>query len=466
MSKEKKFSFPHPIVTMFLIIVVLALCSYVIPAGSYDRVLNEATGRNVVDPETYHKVEPTPVGFLDVFKTIPKGMAAGQEVIFFILLVGGAFQIITATGAIEAGIGYMAMRMKNKGYLMIPLIICLFSIGGTTFGMAEENIVFVPIGIALARALGYDAMVGMTMVTLGAACGFCSGALNPFTVGIAQQMAELPMFSGIYLRIIVWIVMIVITALYISYYAKKVKADPSVSHVRELELAEQDEVIQLQDIAPMNGRQKLVLLVIVLMFAALIYGIFKLGWGITDIGAMFIVGGIVSGLIGNMGPNQIVKEFISGVRSMAGGAVMVGVARAILVVMQDGMIIDTVIYYLSSIINVLPRTISVIGMYIVQVIVNFFVPSGTGQAAATMPIMVPLSDILGINRQVTVLAFQFGDGFTSSIIPTSGTLMALLAVAKIPYGKYVKFVAPLMGIWLLMGGIFVVVANVIHYGPF
>ena len=219
-----------------------------------------------------------------------------------------------------------------------------------------------------------------------------------------------------------------------------------------MEIAEKDEIIQLHDIEPMTKRQKYVLLVVLLMFAVLIYGIFRLGWGITDIGALFILGGIVSGLVGGIGPDQIVKEFIAGLRGMAGGAVMVGVARAILVVMEDGMIIDTVIYYLSSIVDMLPKAISVIGMYLVQVLLDFFIPSGTGQAAVTMPIMVPISDILDINRQVAVMAYQFGDGFTSYIMPTSGTLMALLAVAKIPYGKYVKFVAPLVAIWLVMGG--------------
>lgn len=224
--------------------------------------------------------------------------------------------------------------------------------------------------------------------------------------------------------------------------------------------------MQMHETELMTGKQKLVLVVVLPMFVALVYDIFRLEWGITNIGALFILGGIVSGLIGGRGPNEIVKEFIAGVRGMAGGAVMAGVVRAILVVMEYGMIIDTVIYYLSSIIDMHPKAISVVGMYIVQVIVNFFIPSGTGQAAATMPIMVPLSDILDINRQVAVLAYQFGDGFTSSIIPTSGTLMALLAVAKIPQDKYVKFAAPLMAIWLVMGGVFVVIANAVNYGPF
>lgn len=466
MKKEKKFSFPHPVVMMFLIIAILAVCTHFIPAGQYDRYTDEKTGKEVVDPTSYHEIESDPAGFMDVFKAIPNGMAAGSSVIFFIMLVGGAFQIITATGAIEAGIGHMALKTRNKGSLMIPLAVCLFSIGGATFGLAEENIVFVPIGIALARALGYDAMVGMTMVTLGAGCGFCSGALNSFTVGIAQQMAELPLFSGIWFRIIIWAVMIIITTVYISLYARKVKANPTMSYVRDLELAEKDEILQLSEVKPMTGRQKAVLLVVLAMFAVLVYGIFEYGWYITDIGALFILGGIVSGLVGGIGPTQMVKEFIAGVRGMATGAVMIGVARGILVIMEDGMIIDTVIYYLTSIVSVFPRAVSVLGMYIVQVLLDFFIPSATGQAAVTMPIMIPIADILEINRQVAVTAFQFGDGFTSYIMPTSGTLFALLAVAKIPYGKYVKFAAPLVGMWLVMGAIFILIADAINYGPF
>ena len=466
MKKEKKFSFPHPVVMMFLIIAILAVCTHFIPAGQYDRYTDEKTGKEVVDPTSYHEIESDPAGFMDVFKAIPNGMAAGSSVIFFIMLVGGAFQIITATGAIEAGIGHMALKTRNKGNLMIPLAVCLFSIGGATFGLAEENIVFVPIGIALARALGYDAMVGMTMVTLGAGCGFCSGALNSFTVGIAQQMAELPLFSGIWFRIIIWAVMIIITTVYISLYARKVKANPTMSYVRDLELAEKDEILQLSEVKPMTGRQKAVLLVVLAMFAVLVYGIFEYGWYITDIGALFILGGIVSGLVGGIGPTQMVKEFIAGVRGMATGAVMIGVARGILVIMEDGMIIDTVIYYLTSIVSVFPRAVSVLGMYIVQVLLDFFIPSATGQAAVTMPIMIPIADILEINRQVAVTAFQFGDGFTSYIMPTSGTLFALLAVAKIPYGKYVKFAAPLVGMWLVMGAIFILIADAINYGPF
>ncbi len=466
MSEKKKFQVPHPIVTLFIVIVIMAICSYILPAGTYERVKEPNTGRQVVDPASFQYVEQSPVGFLQLFTAIPRGMAAGQEIIFFIIIVAGAFQVITATGAIETGIGRVAVSFKNKDYLMIPLIMMLFSIGGATFGMAEENIVFVPIGIALARALGYDAMVGMGMITLGAACGFCSGIMNPFTVGIAQKMAELPIYSGMGLRFVIWAVMIVITSFYVIRYAQKVKKDASKSFVSDLEKAEADQIIDISSVKPLNGRQKLVLLAVFATFAILVYGIFKLEWGIVEIGSLFLIGGIASGIIGGFGANGIVKEFLVGARGMAGGAVMVGVARAILVVMQDGTIIDTIVHGLSGIISGMPVAISAIGIYIVQVVINFFIPSGTGQAAATMPIMIPLADVLNINRQVAVLAYQFGDGFTSYIIPTSGTLMAILSVAKIPYEKWVKFLGPLMIAWLVMGGVFVFIANIINYGPF
>lgn len=463
---KKKKQFPHPIVILFAIIVIVAICSYIVPAGQYERIQDPFTGRQVVDPASFTYVESSPVSFLEVFTSIPRGMAAGQEIIFFIIIVAGAFQIITATGAIEAGIGKVAVSFRNKDVFMIPLIMTLFSIGGATFGMAEENIVFVPIGIALARALGYDALVGMSMITLGAACGFCSGFMNPFTVGIAQKMAELPIFSGLKLRIVVWVVMLIITSIYIMAYASKVKKDPAKSYVRDLEQAEKDLVMDLSDVKPLTMRQKLVLWVVLGTFASLCYGIFSLGWGVIEIGALFLIGGLLSGIIAGFNANEIVGEFLLGAKSMAGGAVMVGIARAILVVMQDGAIIDTIVHGLSVAIMGLPKSVTALGIYVVQVVINFFIPSGTGQAAATMPIMIPLADVLDINRQVAVLAYQFGDGFTSSIIPTSGTLIALLSVAKIPYEKWLKFCGPIMVAWLIMGGVFVYIANVIDYGPF
>lgn len=464
--KKKKFRIPHPIVLLFSIIVIMALCSYVLPAGQYDRVKDPNTGRQVVDPASYHEVEKSPVTIMKLFSSIPRGMASGQEIIFFIIIVSGAFQIITATGAIEGGIGSVAKSLRNKDRIMIPIIMILFSIGGATFGMSEENIVFVPIGIALARALGYDAVVGMGMITLGAACGFVSGIINPFSTGIAQRMAELPMFSGIEYRIIVWAVMIILTAAYVVWYAEKVKKNPESSVVRELEIAEKGNVIDLDNAKTLTGRQKLVLLTMLFAFIYLIYGVFKKGFGMVEIGTIFLMMGIAGGIIGGLNADTLIKEFLSGAKGIVSGAIMVGFARAILVVMQDGQIIDTVVYNMATFVQGLPASVSAVGMYFMQACLDLFIPSATGQAAATMPIMIPLSDVVGINRQVAVLAYQFGDGFTSYILPTSGTLIATLSVAKIPYEKWVKFLYPLFTAWFIMGGIFVIIANIINYGPF
>lgn len=465
-THKKKFKVPHTYVILFSVILVMAILTYVIPAGEFLRVEDPNTERTIVDPDSFHSVEQNPTKFFDLFQAIPKGMKAASSIIFFIFIVGGAFQIITATGAIEAGISRIALSLKGKDKFMIPIFLALFSLGGATFGMAEEAIVFVPIGIALARALGYDAIVGTAMVSLGAACGFTSGFMNPFTVGVAQGIAELQLFSGIQFRIIILVVMLIITTLYLFRYGAKVKADPQKSIVRELEIEEKDKVIDLTNIPKFEKQHYLVLLTLVVGFGFIIYGVFELEWYITEIGSTFLAMGIIGGLLGKLGPSKISQEFVVGAKSITFGALVVGIARGILIIMQDGAIIDSIINGLAMSIQNLPKSISVLGMYIVQIIVNFFIPSGSGQAAATMPIMIPLSDVINVNRQVAVTAYQFGDGFTNSIIPTSAALMGVLSVAKISYDKWVKFLWPLMLIWLGTGAIFLVIANLINYGPF
>jgi len=464
--EKRKLKVPHTYVILVSVILLAALLTYIIPAGQFDMVKDEATGRNIVDSSSFHLVDKNPTKFFDLFKSVPKGLKAASGIVFFVFVVGGAFQIVTATGAIEAGIGKVAFSLKGREKIMIPILIIIFSIGGGTIGMAEEVMIFVPIGIALARALGYDALTGTAMVALGAACGFTSGFMNPFTVGIAQGIAELPLFSGILFRLIILVVMLVITIWYIVRYAEKVKKDPSKSIVRELELNQKDNNIDLLNIPEMNTGHSLVLLTFLCGLGVIVWGVFKSGWYITEIGSAFLAIGIFCGFVGKLGPSKIAEEFLAGAKSMVFGALAIGIARSILVIMQDGHIIDTTINGLASAIETLPKSIAILGMYVVQVVVNFFIPSGSGQAAATMPIMTPLADILKINRQVAVMAFQFGDGFTNSIIPTSGALLAYLSVANIPYDKWFKFIWPLMLIWIGIGATFLLVANMINYGPF
>ena len=464
-GKKKKFKVPHTYVIIFAMIISVALLTYVIPAGQYQKVEGPG-GRMVVDPNSYATVDSNPTKFFDVLKAFPKGLAAAQSIVFFIFIVGGAFNVLNQTGAIEAGIGKIALSLKGKEKLMIPIIVFVFSLGGATIGMSEEAIVFVPIGVALARALGYDAVTGMAMVSLGAAAGFTSGFMNPFTVGVAQGIAEVPLFSGIALRLIIWVCTLTLVIGYIFRYANKVKADIKNSYVYELELQEKDMAIDLSTVRKMTTRDTIVLLIFLGGMGILIFGVFKYGWYITEIAAIFLAIGIFSGIAGGMPLDDIAKNFIAGAKDVAMGALVVGLARGILVVMEASLIIDTIIYGLASAISNLPKTISAIGMLLVQSFLNLIIPSGSGLAATTMPIMAPLSDVIGVTRQTAVLAYQFGDGITNSIVPTSGVLLANLTIAKIKYEEWVKFVGPLMVIWTLLGCIFMVIAVVINYGPF
>lgn len=463
--KQKRFKIPHTYVILFAMIIIMALLTYVIPAGQYQKV-ESATGRMVVDPDSFANVDSNPAKPFDILKAFPKGLAAAQGIVFFIFIVGGSFNILNQTGAIEAGIGKIALGLKGKEVLMIPIIVFVFSLGGATIGMAEEAIVFVPIGIALARALGYDAVTGMAIVSLGAAAGFTSGFMNPFTVGVAQGIAEVPLFTGIGLRLVIWVCTLVLVIGYIYRYANKVKKDPSKSIVFELEQQEKDMAIDLSNIRTLTKRDIIVLLIFFVGMATLVFGVFKFGWYITEIAAIFLAIGIFSGLAAGTSLDEIAKQFINGAKDMATGALVVGLARGILVVMEGSMIIDTIVYGLASGISTLPRTVSAVGMLIVQSFLNLIIPSGSGLAATTMPIMSPLADVIGVTRQTAVLAYQFGDGITNSIVPTSGVLLANLSIAKIKYEEWFKFVGPLMLLWTLLGCIFMIIAVAINYGPF
>ncbi|MBC7322759.1 MAG: putative basic amino acid antiporter YfcC [Acetomicrobium sp.] len=462
----RKLAIPHTYVLLFMIVIVVAVGTYVVPAGVFERYTDEATGRTLVDPDSFHRVEPTPVGFFDVFASVPKGMIAAGEVIFFIFIVGGAFTIIQATGAIDAGISKVVLQLKGREKLLIPATMFVFSLGGLSFGMSEETIVFIPMGVALARAVGFDPIVGTAIISTGAAVGFAGGILNPFTVGVAQSIAELPLFSGIGIRVAGYALLFLGACYYVMRYASKVKEDPKSSIVYDLFKDEEVPGHYTSESTKLTSSHKLVLLVVVLFFAYMIYGVMAKGYYIMELATIFLAMGVISGFVGGLTPNAIGRAFADGTKSIAFGALVVGIARAILVVMTEGQIIDTVIYALANWVSHLPGALSAAGMFWVQSVINFFIPSGSGQAMATMPIMAPIADLIGVTRQTAVLAYQYGDGFTNQIIPTSGVLMATLGMAKIPYDRWFKFIWPLMIFWHLIGTAMVIIAHLVGYGPF
>jgi len=460
-----KFKVPHVYALLFIVIIGAAILTYIIPAGEYDRFVDEETGRTLVDPESFRFVDPEPVGFLDIFEAVQLGMIDAANIVFFIFIVGGAFGIIAATGAIDAGLGAAVRKLSKKDKILLIAIIVLFSIGGGTFGMAEETLVFIPIGVMLAKRLGYDAMVGLAVVSLGARVGFGSGLLNPFNVGVAHEIAELPMFSGLQFRLFWYAIFLLVTIVFIMRYAARVKADPTRSALAGLEDNDEYEVDE-STIPDFTKIHALVLTAVVIGFAVLIYGVFALGWYINEIAAIFLAIGVIAGLIGRLGINGTARSFVKGARDITYGALIVGLARGILVVLEQGLIIDTIIYAGGTWLAVFPAVLAANGMLVFHTLLNILIPSGSGQAAATMPIMTPISDIAGITRQTAVLAYHYGDTITNLISPTVGTLMASLAIANVPFARYAKWVFPLVLWWLVVGIASVTTATLIGFGPF
>lgn len=458
-----QFKIPHTYVLLIGVMIMMAILTWIVPAGQFEMV--EQGGRTVVLPGSWHAVEQNPQGLFAIINSIPRGLVESAAISFFIFLIGGAFAVINETGMVEALIFKISKSLDGKENLVIPVILFVFGAAGATLGFSEETIVFIPMGISLALALGFDAIVGMSIVAVGAAIGFSAGIMNPFSVGIAQGIAELPTFSGMQLRIVLFFVLWAVTSLFIIRYANKVKKDPTKSLVYSIYQNEKTPLEETKHIE-MNKRHMLVGFIFLAGMILIAFGVIQYGWYVQEIGAIFMAIGVLSGFAYGYSSSKIADLFVEGAKEMVFAALIVGVARSIVIVMQDGMIIDTIVNFLSNAVDGLPGALAAIAMYVIQIIINFIIPSGSGQAAATMPIMVPLADAVGITRQTAVMAYQLGGGFMDSIMITSGVLMAQLSIAKIPYNKWVRFLTPLMIMWLLIGAAFLVFAYYTGYGPF
>lgn len=461
-KKVKKF--PHVYVILLSVVVICAILTYFLPAGMYDTVLTE-DGREVVDPETYHLVEKSPVNLFGVLNSVPKGMVETAGIIFFIFIVGGSFGVVEATGAFEAGIGKITKAMSGKERAIIPIVMFVFSLGGAVFGMAEETLPFIPIMVTLAIALGFDSLTGVGIVLAGAGAGFAGAFMNPFTVGVAQGIAGLPLFSGMGFRVIAYFVMVTVAVAFMYLYAGRVKKKPELSSMYEFDKSRED-ILDLDKIRDLNTNDKLVLMTVSITIILLVFGVIKFGWYIQEISALFLGMSIVVAIFGKLGFNGFGENLVNGMANMAGGALVVGFARAILVVLTEGNIMDTILYITSNAVSSLPSSLTSLGMYVFQCLLNFIIPSGSGQAAVSIPLMAPLADIVGITRQTAVLAYQFGDGISNIFTPTSGYFMAGLALAKVPWNKWAKWILPMILLQYLAGAILVLIANYIQFGPF
>lgn len=396
---------------------------------------------------------------------VPRGMQESAQIIFFIFIVGGTMAVIQETRSIEAGMGRLIKAMKNASILIIPIVMLFFSICGSVFGMAEETIPFIPIFVSLCLAMGFDSITGVAIVFCGAGAGFAGAFMNPFTVQVAQGIAELPLLSQTPFRVVMYVCFVALAILFVMRYAMKVKKNPQLSPMHAFDQTRED-TVDLEELPSFGGKEKAILIVFVLAIILLVFGVIKWGWYMDEIAALFLGMSFIVAVIARMGFNNYANVLGKGMADIASGALVVGFARGILVVMTDGQILHTILHAAAEGLSKLPSMISAVGMYIFQCLLNFIVPSGSGQAAVSIPIMAPLGDLVGVTRQTATIAFQLGDGISNIFTPTSGYFMAGLAIAKVPWSKWAKWILPLIGLEYLLGAIFVVVAQAMHLGPF
>ena len=430
----KSLRLPHPLVLLLAFVILAAALSYVLPAGEFRRQPNPATGREVVVPGSYHAVPATPVGPLQVLVAIPKGLLEAGAVVFLIFLAGGAFTVVDRTGALRHGVDWLLARAQGREVWLIPAVSLLFATMGALENMGEEIIPLVPVLLVLMRRLGYPVLTAVAASAGAAFVGAAFSPINPFQVGIAQQLAGLPLLSGGGFRLLL---LGPALALWIGgtvRHAQRHRVAPAVE-------APADAAGPAP--APGGTRHGLVLGLMLAAFGVFAYGVVRLGWDFDQMAALFLALGIGAGLLGGLGLSGTAEGFVAGFRDIAFSAMLVGFARAIFVVLAQGHIVDTIVHSLAAPLAHLPVAAAALGMMAVQTALHVPVPSGSGQATLTMPLFAPLADLLGLSRQVVVLAFQYGAGLCELITPTNGTLMAMLAACGARFEDWLRFAGPL-----------------------
>ncbi|MGF9964169.1 YfcC family protein [Bacillus rhizoplanae] len=462
-EKKEKREWKINVFALLLVFLVIAtFITHIMPAGEYAHI--EKNGHTTVNPNSFRWIASAPLGFFDMVKAIPTGMVEAANIIFFVLIIGGFFGVLKASGTVEALVSTMAKNLANREKLMIPIIMLFFALGGSLMGMAEESLAYVPLFIPLALALGFDTITGTAMVLVGASVGFTTAIMNPFTVGMAQGIAGLPMYSGMGFRLILFVVMYLIAVTFVYRHAMKVKRNPSIGIFGKFDTNKSDTLLTAK--VELTTRHKWILTAFFINYIILVFGVIKFEWYITEIASLFIILTIIIAILGKISIEDTVESFTQGSASLVSGALIIGVSRAILVVLNQGHIIDPLLHQVSEGMKHIPTFLSVVGMFNFQAAIHFVLASGSGHAMLTMPIMAPLSDLLHITRQTAVLSFSFADGIGNIIFPTGGTLMAGLAIAGISWTKWAKWILPLILIEYAIGSIAVIIAHLIGYGPF
>ena len=451
---------PHAITMLFGIIVFVTILTYVLPAGTFERVLVD--GRSTVVPNSYKTIPSTPIGFLDMFKAIPLGFKAAVEIIFIVLAGGIMFGFMEKTKAVENAVGTLVKKMglKNK-HLVIIIMTFVYGLLGVSVGY-ENNIAMVPIAAVLSLALGGDLILAAGISVGAMTIGFGLSPINPYTVGTGHKIAELPMFSGALLRSTLCFIALAIMAYYNVRYFKKITLNPEKSLGKGLDLSNLS-LSKPVDAYQISGQNWMVISIFILGLLAVLYGVFNLQWYINELSAVFLIVAFLSGLVSRMSATDMSETVLKAVAIAAPGAFMVGFATSIKVLMEMGNIGDTISHQLSVLLQDLPLYASAICMSISQTVINFFIPSGSGQALATLPVMLPLGESLGLTRQITILAFQIGDGLSNLVNPTLGGLIAMLSMCRVPIDRWIRFIFPVLISLLFIAFLALIIAVATNY---
>ena len=466
-KKQKGINFPHVYIMFMLVMLLVVVLSWIVPSGQYERTVNEETGITELNTDKFEYVDNVdPIGFMDFFTALHNGVVQSADIIVMLLFASGALFILEKSGAIAAGIHKLLSVAAGKEKLIIISLLTLFSVLGT-IGFGEGGIPFIPLAMAVVMGLGYDRITAFAIPTVGLAIGFTAGVVNFYTTGVSQTIVGLPIYSGLGFRILSLVVFIVISMIYILRYANKTKADPSKSIVAEDYLAELENTKTAEfEVEAFTLSRKLALVGLVVVLVGSAYGAIKLGWGMPELSAVYAIYAVSLVIILRLKPSEAAETFGIGAARLLPTGLAIGFARSVMILMTQAQIIDTAVHSLSNLLNNTGSIITLLVLFVVVIFFNFFVTSGSGKAVILMPIMGPLAKILGINQQVMVLVYQFGDGFTNYLWPTSGGLMAALGMSNVSYAAWVKFSVKLFLLLHFAAFILILIAHNMGLGPF
>lgn len=458
----ERIKMPHTYVILITILVVMAILTHVIPAGQYERVKDVVSGKMVVVPDSFHFIETAAPGFFDIFLSMQKGYVDAADIMFLIIFAYGFVYVLVKNGTMDSALGTLVRAVGKKVYLMIPIMMITIGLLSSTMGIFEELYGLFPVFVGIAVTLGYDAVVGGAIVCLGLIIGYGCGTFNPYTIAVAQDVAGVQLYSGLELRVIILLVFETAGILYVMNYAHKVKVDPtkSIMYGEDSSFIKAKSMAELTNVK-MTGRQVISLILFFVTIGFLLYGTLKLGWYINEIAAMFLMMMIFVGIVSGYSATEICTTFIEAVRSMVPSMLIVGFTRGILIIMKDGMICDTIVYYLVSLLSGTSHYFSAYSMLFMQSVIKFFVTGSTSQATITMPIMAPTAELVGLSRQIAVLAYQFGNGMPDMFWPTSCALYC--GLMGMPLGKWLRFITPFFGICVVLEIVFMTIAVMIGY---